>query len=158
MNLTQLNDIGIGAVFPIVLSTPKDAEGNDRYEDRLIDGVLTPVKLVGWYPSTGLNLVKNNITSIFIYQIGERFRQENFGSRLWECIEEPNTQLLEYMVTQFIKQSLSIWEDRVVGLKIETTREGPKLFIQVTFSVNTSSVDELILEYDNSTNTSYAYQ
>lgn len=157
MNLTQLNDIGIGALFPIQLSTPKDADGNDRYENQLVNGVLTPVKLVGWYPSTGLNLIKNNIISIFIYQIGERFRQENFGSRLWECIEEPNTQLLEAMVTDFIKQSISTWEDRVTGLRIEAFREGSRLFVRVTFQVNTSAVGETTLEYDNLTNTSYAY-
>ena len=157
MNLTQLNDIGIGALFPIKLSTPKDAEGNDRYENQLVNGVLTPVKLVGWYPSTGLNLIKNNIVSIFIFQIGERFRQENFGSRLWECIEEPNTQLLNTMVTDFIKQALSLWEDRVTGLKIEALREGSRLFVRITFQVNTLSTGETTLEYDHLTNTSYAY-
>ena len=82
MNLKQANTIGVGALFPIVLSTPKDAQGNDEYVEIMVDGVVQRVKKVGWYPSTGLDLVKNNVTSIFIYQIGERFRQESFGSRL----------------------------------------------------------------------------
>lgn len=115
------------------------------------------VKKVGWYPRTGLDLVKNNLTAIFTYQIGERFREENFGSRLWECIEEQNTQLLSYMATNFIKQSLYEWESRIRGLKVECTRDGSKLFIKVSFAVDTSAAAETILEYDNSTNTSYAY-
>ena len=133
MNLKQANTVGVGALFPIVLSTPKDAQGN------------------------GLDLVKNNVTSIFIYQIGERFRQESFGSRLWECIEEPNTDLLAYMATVFVKQSLTAWESRVRGLEVVCTRDGAKLFIKIRFSIGTQAPTEAIVEYDHSTNSTYAY-
>ena len=157
MNIKQANTIGVGAMFPIVLSTPKDAEGNDIYVDIVVNGVVTHVKKVGWYPSTGLNLVKHNVTSIFVYQIGERFRQENFGSRLWECIEEPNTDLLSYMAAKFVKESLRTWETRIRGLEVTCTRDGSKLFISIKFSVGTESTEEAIVEYDNTTNSTYAY-
>lgn len=157
MNIKQANTVGAGAMFPIVLSTPKDAEGNDEYIEILVNGVTTMVKKVGWYPSTGLNLVKHNVTSIFIYQLGERFRQENFGSRLWECIEEPNTDLLSYMAAKFVKESLYMWESRIRGLEVVCTREGSKLFIKIRFSVGTASPEEAIVEYDNLTNSTYAY-
>lgn len=157
MNLKQANTIGMGAMFPIVLSTPTDAEGNEEYVENLINGVVTRVKKVGWYPSTGLNLVKQNVTSLFVYQIGERFRQENFGSRLWECIEEPNTDLLSYMAAKFVKESLYTWETRIRGLEVTCTREASKLFIRIRFSVGTSSVEEAMVEYDNITNSTYAY-
>lgn len=157
MNIKQANTIGTGALFPIVLSTPLDINGNEEYVDSIDNGVVTQVKKVGWYPSTGLNLVKHNVTSIFVYQIGERFRQENFGSRLWECIEEPNTDLLSYMAAKFVKESLRAWETRIRGLEVICTREGPKLFIKIRFSVGTSSVEEAMVEYDNITNSTYAY-
>ena len=136
MNIKQANTVGTGAMFPIALSTPKDADGNDEYTETLVNGVVTRVKKVGWYPSTGLNLVKQNVTSIFVYQIGERFRQENFGSRLWECIEEPNTDLLSYMAAKFVKESLYLWESRINGLEVTCTREGSKLFIKIKFFEN----------------------
>ena len=157
MNLKQANTIGMGAMFPIVLSTPTDAEGNEEYVENLVNGVVTRVKKVGWYPSTGLNLVKHNVTSLFVYQIGERFRQENFGSRLWECIEEPNTDLLSYMAAKFVKESIYAWETRIKGLEVTCTREGSRLFIRIRFSVGTSSVEEAMVEYDNITNSTYAY-
>lgn len=157
MNLKQANTVGVGALFPIVLSTPKDANGNDEYVEIMKDGVVQKVKKVGWYPSTGLDLVKNNVTSIFIYQLGERFRQESFGSRLWECIEEPNTDLLAYMATLFVKQSLVAWESRIRGLEVTCIREGSKLFIRIRFSIGTATLEEATIEYDNSTNLTYAY-
>lgn len=157
MNLQQLNQIGQGATFPIKLSTPKDKDGNPEYTTIMVDGVPTSVLKVGWYPGIGLDLIKNNVTSLFIYQIGERFRQENFGSRLWECVEEPNNQLLEYMATQFVKATISTWESRIRGLEVHTLREDSKLYIKILFSVGTSATQEAILEYDNSTNTLYGY-
>ena len=60
MNLNQANTVGVGALFPIVLSTPKDAHGNDEYVEIMVNGVVQRVKKVCWYPSTGLDLVKNN--------------------------------------------------------------------------------------------------
>ena len=157
MNIKQANTVGVGAMFPITLTTPVDADGNEEYVEIMVNGTVTSVKKVGWYPSTGLNLVKQNVTSIFIYQIGERFRQENFGSRLWECIEEPNTDLLSYMAAKFVRESLLLWESRIVGLEVTCTREGSKLFIKIRFSVGNSSVEEAIVEYDNLTNSTYAY-
>lgn len=157
MNIKQINTIGVGAAFPIVLSTPKDSEGNDEYVEILEDGVVTQVKKVGWYPSSGISLVKQNVTSIFVYQIGERFRQENYGSRLWECIEEPNTDLLSYMVAKFVKEALYLWESRIRGLEVTCTREQSKLFIKIRFSIGTASPEEAIIEYDNLTNSTYAY-
>lgn len=157
MNLKQLNTIGQGALFPIRLSTPTDKGGNPEYTTIMVNGVPTKVLKVGWYPDEGIELVKNNITSLLIYQIGERFRQEDFGSRLWECIEEPNTQLLHHMVTTFIRDSIQNWESRVRGLDVNSVRDGSKLYIQITFAIEDGSISEAILEYDNSTNIIYGY-
>ena len=157
MNIKQANTVGTGALFPIVLSTPKDSQGNDEYVDILVNGSVQHVKKVGWYPVTGTSLVRNNVTAIFVYQLGERFRQENFGSRLWECIEEPNNDLLAYMATAFVKESLLTWETRVRGLQVNCVREGSKLYIKIKFSIGTESPEEVVLEYDNSTNSTYAY-
>ena len=158
MNLKQANTVGVGALFPIVLSTPTDKDGNDEYVDIVVNGVVQHVKKVGWYPSPGLDLVKNNLTAIFVYQLGERFRQENFGARLWECVEEPNTQVLSFMAATFVKDAIQTWEQRITNLKVDCTRDQSKLFIRVRFSVDDSETEEAIVEYDNLTNSTYAYQ
>lgn len=157
MNLKQLNSLGKGAIFPIELTTPKDSEGNPEYTTMVINGKSTLVKKVGWYPQSSIELVNENLGSIFTYQIGERFRQEDFGHRLWECIEEPNTQLLEYMVNQFVKDSIQKWESRITGLDINIVRDSYKLYIKISFTVDNIHVQDSILEYDSLTNSSYAY-
>lgn len=154
MNLKQLSTFGQGLTFPIKLTTPLDANGKEEYIEQP-DG--SRVKKVGWYPESGLILIKNNLTSLFIFQIGQRFRQENFGSRLWECIEEQNTTLLEHMTREFIETSIKQWENRVKALDVQSFREDSKLYIQVKFATDASNMGETVLQYDHSTNTSYAY-
>ena len=88
MNLEQLNTIGSGGYFPIELTQAQDNKGNNLFIDT--NNGLKPK--IGWYPIKGTtNLIKQNIISLLIYHIGQRFRQEEFGTRIYECLEEPNS-------------------------------------------------------------------
>lgn len=156
MNLKQLSNLGSGVIFPIKLSTPVDENGNPEMVSTVVDGEIVEVPKVGWYPETSTELVKNNLTSLLIYHIGERFRQEEFGSRLWECLEEPNTQLLTYMATKFVKDSISFWESRITKISVETLKEDTKLYLKIHCTVD-NEITESLIEYDHSTNMSYAY-
>lgn len=157
MNLLQQTHIGQGATFPIKLTTPVDKDGNPQMTTIMVDGEPHQVPKVGWYVETGSELVRNNLTALFTYHIGERFRQENFGTRLWECIEEPNTDTLSFLAANFIKEALSYWEERIMNLSVETLREGSKLYIKIRFQLVTGIVSDTIVEYDNSTHTTYVY-
>ena len=159
--------IGNGVTFPIILSSPKDEEGNTIMIPKTdIDGKVeydeegNPIMIpkVGWYVKSGdMNLIKNNLTSVFIYQLGERIRQENFGSRLWEALEEPNDRLLVNMVNLFIKASVAKWEPRIKALDVSLEKQNTKLLIQISFMVDSSgSVENLEIEY-NSITQQYAY-
>ena len=159
--------IGNGVTFPIILSSPKDEEGNTIMIPKTdMDGKVeydeegNPIMIpkVGWYVKSGdMNLIKNNLTSVFIYQLGERIRQENFGSRLWEALEEPNDRLLVNMVNLFIKASVAKWEPRIKALDVSLEKQNTKLLIQISFMVDSSgSVENLEMEY-NSITQQYAY-
>lgn len=126
-----LNYIGSGGYFPITLSTNEKGE-------------------TGWYPlKRDINLIKQNIRSLIIYNIGQKFREEKFGTRINECLEEPNDQLLEFLVKNFLKEGITNWEPRVKSLAVATKRDGGSLYIQVKFSVNTSQeVGELVFQYN----------
>ena len=79
--------VGIGVTFPIQLTRNEKGE-------------------TGWYPVNGdFKLIRDNISAILYYMIGQRFRQENFGSKLWQCIEEPNSQALSFIIKEFLKQA-----------------------------------------------------
>ena len=128
--------IGRGVLFPIQLST--NSEGK-----------------TGGYPVGGdKSLVVNNVNAILLYMLGERSRQEDFGSRLWECIEEPNTQAQAFLINSFLKEALNSWEDRIIYDHAEVTREANKLHIRLFYKlVQTEQTSSLNITYDNLTNT-----
>nr|DAJ25604.1 MAG TPA: baseplate assembly protein [Caudoviricetes sp.] len=138
---------------------------DNYFTDIIGKGMTFPIKLnrnengeTGWYPVNGdMELVRNNINSILYYMIGQRFRQENFGNRLWECIEEPNLQALSFIIKEFIKTAIGTWEQRLTFKGIKVARVDAKVNIEVEYSINgTGSSQYLYLTYnnlDNSLNT-----
>nr|DAL07172.1 MAG TPA: baseplate assembly protein [Caudoviricetes sp.] len=133
-NIRELT-IGRGMLFPIQLTQ------NDNGE-------------TGWYPVTGdTKLIENNISSILYYQIGQRIRQENFGTRIWECIEEPNTQALKFIVKQFIQDAFEAWEPRLSLKDFSITQSDSKLDIVVQYQIaGIGSSQYLNISYDYNTN------
>lgn len=118
--------IGSGALFPINLT--KNARGE-----------------TGWYPVTGTpDLILHNINSVIQYEIGFRLRQEDFGTRLWECIEEPNTQAQAFLVNQFTKQALTKWEDRINITKTELVRQGTRISIAIHYTIKNTNFGDVI--------------
>lgn len=120
-------------------------------------GVLYPIKLeqnssgqTGWYQVTGTpDLILHNINSVIQYEIGSRIRQEDFGTRLWECIEEPNSQAQAFLVNQFVKQAMVTWEDRIYLTKTELVRQGTKLSVIIHYTLkNTNFSDEISATYE----------
>lgn len=115
--------IGTGVVFPIELTENEDGK-------------------TGWYPITSDKLIEHNLCSLIAYNMGERFREEDFGTRLWECLEEPNTQALSFIIHQFLKDSISKWEPRVTYKSSEFTRDGSKLHIRFHYVVNSTNTSK----------------
>lgn len=132
--------VGKGITFPIQIT--KDGNGK-----------------TGVYPVNGdFELVRNNISSILYYLIGQRFRQEEFGNRLWECIEEQNTQALSYLIKSFIRGAIEAWEQRVKLKSITVTRNGAKVDVQVNYQVVGSESNQyLYLTYDSMDNSLNSY-
>lgn len=151
-NLNQLNTIGSGAYFPIKITQSVDEDGNP--ETTLVpdgNGGYKEVPKTGWYMLRGdVELIKQNITTILTYQIGQRFRQENFGCRTWECLEEPHTSALVAAIKEFIKRGISTWEPRITALKIEVSRHTKEsINIRIYFKVQDSvSVEDLDFSYN----------
>lgn len=125
----NIETIGTGAIFPIKLS--KNKQG-----------------LMGWYPVQGdLRLIENNLQALIEYSLGQRLREESFGTRLWECIEEPNTQALNFMVREFLNQAIAQYEPRIRIQRVTLIRKDTKLNIVMEYYIlgtNTQSFMELI--------------
>lgn len=127
--------VGIGVTFPIQLTKNENGEQ-------------------GWYPVNGdFELIRDNIRSILYYMVGQRFRQEEFGNKLWQCIEEPNTQALTFIIKEFLKQAIGTWEQRISFKSIQVTREDSKIHIDISYVINgTNTSQYLDLIYDHSNN------
>lgn len=156
-NYNQLNTIGSGAYFPIKLEQSVGKDGKPE-SVQLPDGRVVPK--IGWYILRGdVALIKQNLTAILTYQIGQRFRQEDFGSRTWECLEEPNTSALNLMIRNFVKDGIAAWEPRITALKVlalKPTKESIRLLIY--FKVQDSQrVEELNFQYNLNNSTTDVY-
>lgn len=127
--------VGNGMVYPIVLGT------NSEHK-------------TGWYPVIGdTKLISDNINALLQYTIGERFRQEDFGTRLLECIEEPNTQARSFLINTFLKEAISLYEDRINYKESIISRSGNKLHIEMHYILKQSNEEKsLNITYDNLTN------
>ena len=127
--------VGNGMTYPIVLGTNSD-------------------KKTGWYPVLGsTKLITDNLNSLLQYSIGERFRQEDFGTRLWECIEEPNTQAQAFLINTFLKEAISLYEDRINYKEAIISRSGNKLHIEMHYILKQSNEEKSLgITYNNLTN------
>lgn len=156
-NYNQLNTIGSGAYFPIKLEQVLGSDGKPE-SVQLPDGRVVPK--IGWYILRGdVALIKQNLTAILTYQIGQRFRQEDFGSRTWECLEEPNTSALNLMIKNFVKDGIAAWEPRITALKVlalKPTKESIRLLIYFKVQ-NSQRVEELNFQYNLNNSTTNVY-
>ena len=156
-NYNQLNTIGSGAYFPIKLEQALGSDGKPE-SVQLPDGRVVPK--IGWYILRGdVALIKQNLTAILTYQIGQRFRQEDFGSRTWECLEEPNTSALNLMIKNFVKDGIAAWEHRITALKVialKPTKESIRLLIYFKVQ-NSQRVEELNFQYNLNNSTTNVY-
>lgn len=155
-NLNQIDSIGNGASYPIRLAQAIDQNGNPEF---VVDKDGNKVPKVGWYITKGdPELIKQNLISILTYQIGQRFREEHFGSRTWECLEEPNTSALSLMIKEFIKDGIELWEPRIRALKILVDSNQDSVNILIYFRVsNSADTNELNFQYKLHNLNTYAY-
>lgn len=118
--------IGVGAIFPIELKE------NDQGQ-------------TGWYPIYGdSKLIEENIKALLLYEIGQRLRQEDFGTRLIEVLEEPNTSALSFLIREYLMQALNKYESRVQVTKISSIRLNQKLHILLEFRIIELNLDSFI--------------
>lgn len=129
--------------------------GSDDPGDPLMIPVM--VDSISWRPISSQELIKNNLTSLMVFMLGQRFRQENFGCRIWECLEEPNIQTLNFLVYNFIKDAIAAWEPRIKALGTSMVANGSTLTLTLRYSLGNTDISELTFDYNLQDNTSYAY-
>ena len=141
MNNNQINNaIGSGVLFPIIL-TPNT------------NGTST------WATVSGDNrLIENNIMAVLLFELGQRLRQENFGTRLMEALEEQNNQLLSFLVKRFLVEGINYWEPRIDLLQSDVTLTQNEDFLYINLTprvILTQNVLDLNFNYNPKTGELY---
>lgn len=151
----------------LVYYPQRDAQGNIIYDAKgnevpdLNNPWWVPVMVdqVGWYPIYGdVALVKQNLIGLLSYMIGQKIRSEYYGTRTWECIEEPNTVALNVMIRKFIVDGIKAWEPRVIALDVQCYREYDSMHLYLRYAIrNSQSIYDLDFSYNPSTNSIYVH-
>jgi hypothetical protein len=95
------------------------------------------------------DLIKSSINAVLTWPIRDRFFIPEFGSRLQELLEEPNTSLLRSLVRQFVIESISKWEKRITLLDCTLViKDNGQLDINLTYYINANNqVDNFIFPF-----------
>lgn len=88
-------------------------------------GIVFPINLVNGKPPivTGLPLLNSDLIGIAVWPIGTRMFLGQYGSRIWELIEEPNDVALQSLLRTFLQDAIAQWETRLIF--VDMTLEFP---------------------------------
>lgn len=125
-SLTSLKSrIGTGVTYPIIIN-----EKNGKS---------------GWYPLEGSpESIKENIRALILHPKGFRFRQEDYGTRIEEFIEEPDTQLVMTLIKLYIKNAIARYEPRVTLNKITTRHIPGTITCNLEYSINNTPIQDYL--------------
>lgn len=123
--------IGSGVTFPIEIT-----ERVRRVWDETTKTYVSK-KVKGWYPKLGdINLIKHNLESLIVYNVGFRIRQEGYGSKLESILEEPNTQALRFYIKHEIRGLFSVYEPRIKFKSMKMINHQAGLVLKITYEIN----------------------
>jgi len=115
-----LNYIGQGIVFPI--------------EVNAIGGVNV---------ETGFKLLNSSIKAILLWPRNSRIFLSRYGSLISTLLEEPNDFLVGSLVQNYIVNTLSQWEKRIVVLDTSVISiSAEQLQISITYRLTNTKIEE----------------
>lgn len=102
--------------------------------------------------------VRENLKTLLLTQIGERYMQPEFGTNLLAVVFEPNVSELKQDIQEILQSAISTWLPyiNIAQLDITTTEDDPSLMYHVLISFSYSIAGystESIKIYVNNDNT-----
>lgn len=96
---TEKKFAGVGIEFPLVLGTGGKVEG-----------------------STGIPLLNSSVSQLLSQRLKEKFYESEYGSRIFEMLEEPNDAITQSVVRDFIIESIQQFEKRLELISVEAVQ------------------------------------
>ena len=92
---------------------------------------------------TGKTLLEQSMKTILSTALSSKFFQREWGARVQEAIFEPNDNVLEGLLTIFIKESLDKWEKRVIFTNVTfTTDSSASVNCWIAYKINGTNSEE----------------
>ncbi len=79
--------------------------------------------------------VQQNIRLILTTPKGSDIHRPNFGSNLWQFIDQPLTAITKGRIKAEIIDAIEIWEPRVEIVEVDLRKEYSSLTIKITFKI-----------------------
>ena len=96
----------------------------------------------------GVDLIKNSIKIILSWPLYTKEYIDDFGSRIFEILEEPNDDILITLIRKFTVDALKRWEYRIELLDLSIERTSPeKVAVDLIFRVRELNIEDS-LTYD----------
>lgn len=98
---------------------------------------LTPMYFRGSsIVNTGVDRITQSLYCILSTPRGARLFNPNFGTRLYECLAEPNDFVLRDTVKYYVTEDIKIWEKRIdFDVKVIQENGSNILNIEISFSI-----------------------
>jgi len=91
---------------------------------------------------SGVDLIQSSLKVIIAWPMFTRFYEGEFGSRIYEIIEDPNDDILMNLVRRFVIDSITTWEKRIELLSLNITRpSNTSLVIDLTYNIKESNYE-----------------
>lgn len=69
--------------------------------------------------TTGYDLLNSDLTTLITWPLGNRFLLGEFGSRIFDLIEEPNNDALKSLLRTFVQDAVAEWETRLIFVDVQ---------------------------------------
>ena len=89
---------------------------------------------------SGVDLIQASLKTILAWPMFTRFYLGNFGSRILECLDEPNDDILTNLIRRFVIDAIDTWEKRIDLKQITITRPTTEsLVIDLVYNIRESN-------------------
>lgn len=108
-------------------------------------GLIFPIILTAGSSTLteGLDLIKASLKIILSWPLTTRNFNGEFGSRLYEAIEEQNDMVLSTLIRRFIIDSISNWEKRIELVSIKAiSPSSERVEINLTYRVKELNIQD----------------
>lgn len=91
------------------------------------------------------DLIKSSIRIILSWPLFTNENEDDFGSRIYEVLEEPNDEVLITLIEKFIIDSLNKWERRIELKKMTFERpSNERLIVDLFYHIKDINIEDTL--------------